>query len=79
MRPHEIHVVPGPPNPYVKGRIPWGIKEGGLTLAFCVTKAIAIRVGRALAREKKTSLRIHGRDGEIKSERSYGNETKRPG
>jgi hypothetical protein len=71
-----FHVVPvGAGGPHRR----WGVTERGWTLCTSRVKRNAIRVGRALAKEGRTSLRIHGQDGRIQEERSYGNETTRRG
>jgi len=57
----------------------WGVEERGAVLCVSANKRLAVRCGRALAKEGRTSLRIHGRSGRILEESSYGNETKRPG
>lgn len=38
------------------------------------TQAAAAKAGRAKAKAEKTELLIHGRDGEIRSRDSYGND-----
>lgn len=45
---------------------------------FAVKRAAFVR-GRTLAKKAKTSLVIHGLRGKFLEERSYGDETKRPG
>lgn len=57
----------------------WEIKQAGELIARCHKRKMALRIARALAREDKASLRIHGEDGRFLEERSYGNESKRPG
>ena len=70
----DVHVTPA------KGD-GWDVKRSGADRASSShdTKAEAVNAGRELARRDQTSLRIHKTDGKIQEERSYGNETKRPG
>lgn len=67
------HVTPGG-----KG---WDVKRAGAGRASSshATKQEAFEAGRKLAKRERTSLRIHKKDGTIQEERSYGNETSRPG
>lgn len=76
-KPTGFHVFRGVPTPTSTWR--WLVRGWGETIARCRTRGLAIRVARALAKESKTSLRIHGTSGRILEERSYGNETRRPG
>lgn len=84
MAARQIHVTP------IKNSVAdlnWRVSENengrsGIILAACRTKRSAVRIGRALARENKGSLYIHVHHNGIQvigEERSYGNETKRPG
>lgn len=69
-----FHVVCRRPD-----RLPWVVTRHGDLVAACPTRDKAVCVARALARERGLSVRIHGVNGRIREERSYGNETRRPG
>jgi hypothetical protein len=54
----------------------WAIKgegNGRLTSVFN-TQSEAVNRGREIARRQKSELLVHGRDGEIRSRDSYGND-----
>lgn len=72
----SIHVVPIGPR---GRRRRWGIEEAGVMLGSSPKKPFAVRIGRLLAVQGGTSLRVHKGDGRIQYETSHGNETKRPG
>ena len=59
----------------------WAVQKEGATRASETfdTKNEAIERGKELAQGRETSLRIHKKDGKIQEERSYGNESPRPG
>jgi len=53
----------------------WSVKKAGAARASSVhaTQAEAIAAGTQIARNQKTELYIHGRDGRIRERSSYGN------
>lgn len=60
----------------------WCVRVEGATRARSKhrTQADAVTAGRAAARKAKTELLVHGRDGAIRTRRSYGNDpADRPG
>jgi len=85
MPANGIHVVPLGVNFGELFFGAWKVVDADTKLDLCIclrgdrAKQRAVRIGRALAKEGRTSLRIHGQNGRILEERSYGNETKRPG
>jgi hypothetical protein len=54
----------------------WQVKKSGNERASAVTdtQQCAIDVGRQMAKEMRTELVIHGRDGQIRDKDSYGND-----
>lgn len=54
----------------------WSVRKTGATRASSVhaTQADAIEAATRLARNQKTELYIHGRDGRIRERNSYGND-----
>ena len=66
------HVVPG-----ISG---WSVKKAGSSRATSVhaTQAEAIAAATQIARNQKTELYIHGRDGRIRERNSYGNDPHPP-
>ncbi len=67
-RKKSIHIVPS------SGK--WAVKEAGKAnpLRVAKTQKEAISYGREVAKQKKTELVIHGRDGKIRDKDSYGND-----
>ena len=67
-RKKSIHIVPS------SGK--WAVKEAGKDKPLKVTRTQkeAISYGRGVAKQKKTELVIHGRDGKIRDKDSYGND-----
>lgn len=63
------HVVPQPTGG-------WAVKNSGATRASRTfdTQADAIKYGRNVAKQERSELYIHGRDGTIKNKNSYGND-----
>ncbi len=61
------HVVPS-----LSGR--WAVRNSGAGRASRIfnTQAEAIKFGRAAAKNTKSELYVHGKDGTIKSKNSYG-------
>ncbi|HXT31394.1 MAG TPA: DUF2188 domain-containing protein [Vicinamibacterales bacterium] len=74
---HGFHVVLS--SAASRRSMTWSVEEKGKEICWSHTQRDAIRSGRALAIVHKTSLRIHGVNGKIRAEHSYGNETRRPG
>lgn len=66
------HVVPN------KGE--WSVKKAGASRASSThaTQAEAIKAATKVARNQKTELYIHGRDGRIRERNSYGNDPHPP-
>lgn len=66
------HVVPAPGG--------WGVKKAGAAKATSIhaTQADAISAATRIARNQKTELYIHGRDGRIRERNSYGNDHSPP-
>lgn len=66
------HVVPSASG--------WVVRKAGSARATSVhqTQAEAIAVGMNLARNQKTELYIHGRDGRIRERNSYGKDLMPP-
>ena len=58
----------------------WGVKKAGASRASSVhaTQADAIAAATQIARNQKTELYIHGRDGRIRERNSYGNDPHPP-
>ena len=64
MAKRDVHIVPQK-------------NQGGQTKSSHRTQATAIDKGTEIARRDKVDVVTHGRDGVIRSEDSYGNETKK--
>jgi hypothetical protein len=66
------HVVPSSSG--------WSVKKAGAARATSnhETQAEAIAAAVEIARNQKTELYIHGRDGRIRERNSYGNDPKPP-
>jgi hypothetical protein len=66
------HVVPN------KGD--WSVKKAGASKASSThsTQADAIRVATQIAKNQKTELYIHGKDGRIRERNSYGHDPHPP-
>ena len=64
----SIHVVP------LSGK--WAVKEAGKNKPLKVTgtQKEAINYGREVAKQKRSELVIHRRDGKIRDKDSYGND-----
>lgn len=54
----------------------WSVKKAGSSKATSVhaTQAEAVRAATLIARNQKTELYVHGRDGRIRERNSYGND-----
>lgn len=54
----------------------WSVKKAGASKASSVhrTQAEAVSAAREIARNQRTELYIHGRDGRIRERDSYGND-----
>lgn len=52
----------------------WAVKKGGSSKATKVfeTQKEAVEQGKQIAKNQKTELYIHGKDGKIQDKRSYG-------
>jgi Uncharacterized protein conserved in bacteria (DUF2188) len=63
------HVVPNPSGG-------WSVKNSGATRASRTfdTQVEAVKYGRTAARNARSELYIHGRDGTIKNKNSYGSD-----
>lgn len=74
MSKRDYHVVPN------KGRGGWDVKRerGERASGHFDRKSDAMEHGRHLAREQKTELVEHGRDGRIQDSDSYGNDPNPP-
>ncbi len=70
MAKKDYHVVPN------KDRGGWDVKREGAdrSSGFHERKSDAMDQGRGLARQHKTELVEHGRDGRIQDSDSYGND-----
>lgn len=68
----KVHVVP-----HEKG---WAVKKEGNNRSSVVTetKKEAEKAGREIAKEEKSDLIIHGKDGKIQDSDSYGNDPNPP-
>lgn len=69
----SVHVVPNSNGG-------WDVKKDNSKKAskHTATQLEAITVGRKLAKKNKTSLKIHNTEGQIREERSYGNDPNPP-
>jgi hypothetical protein len=58
----------------------WAVKKGGSSKATKVytTQEAAIAGAKKIARNQKTELYVHGRDGRILEKNSYGNDPNPP-
>ena len=58
----------------------WGVKKAGASRASSnhTTQADAIAAATRIARNQKTELYIHGRDGRIRERNSYGGDPHPP-
>jgi len=58
----------------------WAIKRSGATKASGIykTKNEAVSKARAISRNQRSDLYIHGRDGTIRSKDSYGKDVHQP-
>ena len=66
-----VHVVPSGGKWLVK-------KEGSASAASTHrTQAAASKKGRTIAKQNKTELFVHGRDGRIRERNSYGSDPRR--
>lgn len=54
----------------------WAVKKGGSTKATKIfeTQEKAIQHGKQIAKNQKTELYIHGKDGKIQNKNSYGDD-----
>lgn len=64
-----IHVVPR------AGK--WGLDGMGVPDKTYDKQSDAIQAGRDVARQQRTELIVHGRDGQIRMRNSYGNDPRR--
>jgi hypothetical protein len=66
------HVVPSSDG--------WSVKKAGASRATSThkTQADAVSAATRIARNQKTELYIHGRDGRIRERNSYGNDPHPP-
>lgn len=66
------HVVPN------KGE--WSVKKAGSSRATSVhpTQAEAVKAATQIAKNQKTELYVHGRDGRIRERNSYGKDPHPP-
>jgi hypothetical protein len=62
-----IHTVPDPDGG-------WSNKRGGKEISHHRKQEAAAEAGRRQARRDETEHRLHGRDGQIRETRSYGND-----
>jgi len=71
--PDTHHVVPSPDGG-------WNVKRGGAERASShhSTKREAVDEGRSVSRSQGTELRIHNRDGKIRSSDSHGRDPNPP-
>jgi len=69
MAKKSVHVTPHPDGGHQ-------VKTGGAGRAYrrTETQAEAIQIGRQLAINQATELKIHGMDGRIRESNSYGND-----
>lgn len=67
-RKHDVHVTQN------IGGSAWRVSQGGSTISTHRTQANAIDAGRREARRDGVDLVTHGRDGQIRSKDSYGND-----
>jgi hypothetical protein len=59
----------------VSTAVGWDVKNNGKVMSSHSTKALAVEAGRTLAKKHlPSSLYIHGTDGKIEQEYSYGND-----
>ena len=68
----NIHVVTHPDG--------WAVKKAGAQKASAVTNTQkeAIAIAKEIAKETKTELVIHGKNGEIRTKDSFGNDPNPP-
>jgi len=73
MTKRDCHVVPN------KGRGGWDVKREGAerSSGFFERKADAMERGRELARDNRTELVEHGRNGRIQDTDSYGSDPRK--
>ena len=71
-RSKSTHVVP-------RGK-GWAVKKSGNSKASVVTrtKAQAVQAGRSLSRSAKTEFVVHGKNGQIQTKNSHGNDPHPP-
>lgn len=58
----------------------WSVRKAGAARVSSTyaTQDEAIQAGRAIARNQRTELYIHGQDGRIRERRSFGNDPHLP-
>jgi hypothetical protein len=58
----------------------WSVRQSGASRASRVfeTQADAVRYGKEIAKQERTGLYVHRRDGTIKEKDSYGSDCYRP-
>jgi hypothetical protein len=58
----------------------WSVRKAGAARATSThtTQAEAVRAGTEIARNQRTELYIHGRDGRIRERNSYGSDPNPP-
>lgn len=69
---HDVHVS------RVPGSTRWKVSQGGSVLSTHNTQGNAIDRAKAEARQDRTDLVVHGRDGRIRSKDSYGSDPNPP-
>ena len=64
----NVHVVPS------QGK--WAVKKEGAARASSVhkTQTAAVKSGQKVAKQGKTELYVHGRDGRVRERNSYGDD-----
>lgn len=67
----DIHVIPGETG--------WRVEAEGSSRARSThaTQAEAWKAGKAAAKRAKSEAILHGRDGQIRERKSYGNDPRR--
>ena len=62
----SVHVTPNKDK--------WQVKTGGKEKAYRVadTQKEAIEIGKVVAKNQKTDLKIHGRNGKVRAGNNYG-------
>ncbi len=68
MNKKSIHVLPNQGN--------WSVQTGGSKKAYRITSTQkeAIDIAKQVAKNNKSELLIHGKNGQIREKNSYGND-----